>query len=340
MEGQERKILVRGDDYVGATELSQEDLLCMYQKMLEARYFEEKVVEIYAQGLMPGLAHLYIGQEAVAVGVCTALKPEDLITSTHRGHGHCIAKGGDLKPMMAELFGKATGYCRGKGGSMHISAFELGILGANGVVGGGIPIATGAALSAKMRGSGQVIACFFGDGASNQGSFHESLNLAALWKLPVIYVCENNGYGISVSQARHQAIENISIRAQAFGMPGVTIDGNDVESVYWAAKEAVERARQGDGPTLVECKTYRWRGHHEGDPNQGQRYRSREEIQEWKEKCPIKRLRTKLLAKGVSPDKLEGIEGTVRGAVEQAVEYANSCPFPSTEEAFLDVYAE
>lgn len=320
--------------------LSEDKLLHMYRKMLEARYFEEKVIEMYAQGLMPGLAHLYVGEEAVAVGVCSALEPTDLITSTHRGHGHCIAKGGDLNCMMAEIFGKSTGYCRGKGGSMHISDIGLGIVGANGVVGGGIPIATGAALSAQYRRSGQVVACFFGDGASNQGSFHESLNLAALWKLPVVYVCENNGYGISVSQARHQAIKDVAIRAQAYGMPGVTVDGNDVEAVYWAAKEAVDRARRGEGPSLVECKTYRWRGHHEGDPNRGSRYRSKEEMEAWEKRCPIGRLEARLLEMGVEASHLDAIKADVKAAVEDSVAFANSSPLPELEEAWTGVYAD
>ncbi|WP_063219820.1 thiamine pyrophosphate-dependent dehydrogenase E1 component subunit alpha [Neomoorella thermoacetica] len=317
-----------------------EDCLEMYRLMLRIRYFEEKIVEVYAQGLMPGLAHLYIGEEAVAVGVCSALRPEDMITSTHRGHGHCIAKGGDVRRMMAEMFGKSTGYCCGKGGSMHISDIELGIVGANGVVGGGIPLATGAALSAQLRNSDQVVACFFGDGASNQGSFHEALNLAAVWRLPVIYVCENNHYGISVSQERHQAIKDIAVRAGAYGMPGVTVDGNDVEAVYEATREAVARARQGEGPTLLECKTYRWRGHHEGDPNRGTRYRTREEMAAWEKRCPIKNYETKLMARGVSPDQLEELQRQVKKEIDDAVEYANNSPFPTVEEAVSQVYAD
>ncbi|GAF24992.1 pyruvate/2-oxoglutarate dehydrogenase complex, dehydrogenase (E1) component, eukaryotic type, alpha subunit [Moorella thermoacetica Y72] len=320
--------------------LKMEDCLEMYRLMLRIRYFEEKIVEVYAQGLMPGLAHLYIGEEAVAVGVCSALRPEDMITSTHRGHGHCIAKGGDVRRMMAEMFGKSTGYCCGKGGSMHISDIELGIVGANGVVGGGIPLATGAALSAQLRNSDQVVACFFGDGASNQGSFHEALNLAAVWRLPVIYVCENNHYGISVSQERHQAIKDIAVRAGAYGMPGVTVDGNDVEAVYEATREAVARARQGEGPTLLECKTYRWRGHHEGDPNRGTRYRTREEMAAWEKRCPIKNYETKLMARGVSPDQLEELQRQVKKEIDDAVEYANNSPFPTVEEAVSQVYAD
>lgn len=321
-------------------QLGTDFLLLLYRKMLEIRLFEEKIVEVYAKGLMYGLAHLYIGEEAVAAGACAALEPEDLITSTHRGHGHCLAKGGDLRYMMAEVFGKITGYCRGKGGSMHIADLDLGILGANGVVGGGIPVATGAALALKMQGRKQVVVCFFGDGASNQGSFHESLNLASLWQLPVVYVCENNLYGISVAQHRHQAIKDISVRATAYAMPGVTVDGNDVEAVYWATKEAVERARNGGGPSLIECKTYRWRGHHEGDPNQGARYRSREEIEEWKAKCPIKRLEAKLLELGVAATTLQGMRSEVEAAVNEAVRFAEESPFPPVATAFEDVYAD
>jgi acetoin:2,6-dichlorophenolindophenol oxidoreductase subunit alpha len=247
-------------------DLSREKLLELYRQMWKIRLFEEKTYEIYTQGLMPGLAHLYSGEEAVAVGVCSALHPEDCITSTHRGHGHLIAKGGDFYRMMAEIMGKKTGYCRGKGGSMHIADFNLGILGANGIVGGGIPLAVGAALAMKRKGGSGVAVSFFGDGASNQGSFHESANLSAVWKLPVVFVCENNGYGISVSQARHQAIQDVSLRASSYGMPGRTVEGNDVLAVCEAALEAVSRARRGEGPTLLECKTYRLGGHHVGDP--------------------------------------------------------------------------
>ncbi|MBE3580512.1 MAG: thiamine pyrophosphate-dependent dehydrogenase E1 component subunit alpha [Thermoanaerobacteraceae bacterium] len=320
-------------------ELSVDEVLAMYECMVKIRAFEEKVAEVYAKGIMPGLAHLYTGEEAVAVGVCYALEPTDYITSTHRGHGHCIAKGADLGRMMAELFGKETGYCQGKGGSMHIADFEKGILGANGVVGGGIPIATGAGLAIKLRKGKEVVACFFGDGASNQGAFHESLNMAGLWKLPVIYVCENNGYGISVAKKRHQAIEDISVRAAGYGMPGVTVDGNDVLEVRKAAEEAVERARKGEGPTLLVCNTYRWRGHHEGDPNRGARYRTREEIEEWMAKCPIKRCEDYLRSKGVSDDKFEAIKAAVNAELEKALKFAESSPYPDVSMVLKDVYA-
>ena len=226
-----------------------DQLIKMYTQMVRVRCFEEKLVEMFARGTMPGLAHLSIGEEAVAVGACNALRDDDYITSTHRGHAHCIAKGASLDRMMAELFGRETGYCGGKGGSMHIADFEKGILGANGIVGGGIPIAAGAGVGIKVQGRDSVVVCFFGDGASNQGAFHESANLAAIWKLPVIYVCENNLYGISMSQSRHQAIKNIADRAVAYGMPGRAIDGNDVLVVWQTVQEAVARARKGEGPT-------------------------------------------------------------------------------------------
>lgn len=314
-------------------------LVKMYKTMVKIRYFEERVSNDYAKGLVPGLAHLYIGQEAVAVGVCEALQPEDYIVSTHRGHGHCIAKGGELDKMMAELFGKKTGYCKGRGGSMHIAELDLGILGANGVVGGGIPIAVGAALSSHLRKSGQVAVCFLGDGASNQGSFHESLNMASTWQLPVVFICENNGFGISVCQARHQNIENVSDRSVAYGMPGRTVDGNDVEIVYEAAMEAVERARRGEGPTLLECKTYRWRGHHEGDPNQGCTYRERDEIEAWKQRCPILALESVMVARGVSLEETGKIREDVLDEIERAVEFAMNSPFPELKEAGEDIYS-
>ncbi|MGI6284726.1 thiamine pyrophosphate-dependent dehydrogenase E1 component subunit alpha [Neomoorella humiferrea] len=320
-------------------ELPIEQALQMYELMVKIRVFEEKIIDIYARGAMPGLAHLYIGEEAVAVGVCSALDEGDYITSTHRGHGHCIAKGARLDRMMAELLGKVTGYCQGKGGSMHIADFDKGILGANGVVAAGIPIATGAGLAIKQRRGTQAVACFFGDAATNQGVFHESLNMAGLWKLPVIYVCENNFYGISVSQRRHQPIEDISIRAASYNMPGVTVDGNDVLAVYQAAKEAVNRARRGEGPTLLVCKTYRWRGHHEGDPNRGTRYRSMAEIEEWMARCPIKRCEEYLLARGVVPATLEAIKKKVYDELEEAVKFAESSPYPNKDVALSDVYA-
>ncbi|MDH5532610.1 MAG: thiamine pyrophosphate-dependent dehydrogenase E1 component subunit alpha, partial [Candidatus Bathyarchaeota archaeon] len=233
----------------------------VYRKMLEIRRFEEKVYDLYGENLVPGTIHLYAGQEAVAAGVCANLRSDDYITSTHRGHGHCIAKGAQLKRVMAEILGKKTGYCSGKGGSMHIADFSIGMLGATAVVGAGLPIAAGAGLSIRLRKTDQVVACFFGEGASNQGTFHEGINMAAIWKLPVLFVCENNLYAMGTRQSIVMAIENVADRATAYGIPGVVVDGNDVMAVYEAAREAVERARSGKGPTLMECKTYRHKGH-------------------------------------------------------------------------------
>ncbi len=323
-----------------AMELSREQLLFLYTTMVKIRLFEERIQDLYARGLVPGLAHLYVGQEAVAAGVCAQLEPRDYITSTHRGHGHVIAKGAQLKYMMAELFGKKTGYCKGKGGSMHIADVEIGVLGANGIAGGGIPIAVGAALSSKMRGTDQVTVCFFGDGSSNNGVFHEGLNLASVNRLPVVFVCENNLYGISVSQKQHQLIEDISVRSIAYSMPGVTVDGNDVVAVFQEAGKAIRRARAGEGPTLLECKTYRWRGHHEGDPNQGRRYRSLEEVQQWMGRCPIKRLEQTLVGKKIATRKrLQEIWERTRGEIDSAVQYAQESPFPQPQDLYEDVYA-
>jgi pyruvate dehydrogenase E1 component alpha subunit len=323
-----------------AAKMPKNVLMEMLKKMLEIRYFEEKVVDQYARGAVPGLAHLYIGEEAVAVGTCANLTDEDYITSTHRGHGHCIAKGGELKPMMAELFGKKTGYCKGKGGSMHIAAFDKGILGAMGIVGSGGPIAVGAALGIKKQNLNRVAVCFFGDGASNEGATHEAMNFASLHKLPVVFVCENNGYGISVAQHRHQAIRNIAVRAAGYDMPGVIVDGMDVLAVYDAVKAAVKRAKAGKGPTLVECKTYRFRGHHEGDPNQGLRYRTKEEIASWKKRCPIHLFKERLIKEKIA--KKEGInriEEDVERRVEEAFTYALESPFPEPKEILEDLFA-
>jgi pyruvate dehydrogenase E1 component alpha subunit len=319
-------------------EINKEKRLDLYNTMVKIRLFEERIVDLYARGLVPGLAHLYIGEEAIAAGVCAVLRADDYITSTHRGHGHVIAKGADLKPMMAELFGKKTGYCKGKGGSMHIADIDIGILGANGIAGGGLPIAVGAGLSIKLRKTDQVTACFFGDGASNNGTFHESLNLASLHKVPVIFVCENNQYGISLSQSRHQAIKDIAVRGTGYDMPSMVVDGNDVVEVYGATSKAIGRARAGEGPTLIECKTYRWRGHHEGDPNQGRRYRTAEEIEEWKKRDPIRRLGDRLLEEKIlTKKKIASIEARVNEEIDQAVAYANQGEFPTVEEMYEDV---
>jgi len=317
--------------------LTKDKLVGMYKRMLEIRFFEEKVFDLYAQNLVPGTIHLYLGEEAVAVGVCSALKRDDYITSTHRGHGHCIAKGADLKRTMAEILGKKTGYCKGKGGSMHIADFTIGMLGATAVVGAGLPIAVGAGLSVKLRGTDQVVACFFGEGASNQGTFHESINMASTWKLPVIFVCENNLYAMGTRQSRVMNIENIADRAVAYGIPGAVVDGNDVLTVYEATQKAVERARRGEGPTLIECKTYRHKGHSRVDPA---KYRPKEEVEQWLAKDPIKRFKEKLLQTNTLTEaEIQQIEKEVSDEIEEAVKFAMESPYPAPEEALEDVYA-
>jgi pyruvate dehydrogenase E1 component alpha subunit len=317
--------------------LDKEKLGEMYTKMVEIRSFEEKVFELYGRNLVPGTIHLYAGEEAVAVGVCSNLRKDDYITSTHRGHGHCIAKGAQLKRIMAEILGKKTGYCKGKGGSMHIADFSVGMLGATAVVGAGIPIAVGAGLSAKLRGTDQVVVCFFGDGASNQGTFHEGMNMASIWKLPVIFVCENNLYAMGTRQSKVMAVENIADRAVAYGVPGVAVDGNDVLAVYETAREAVDRARKGEGPTLIECKTYRHKGHSRIDPA---RYRSKEEVEKWLRRDPINRLKEKLLETNVLTNaEMQLVEKKALARVDEAVEFAVGSPYPTGEEALGDVYA-
>ncbi|MFZ0965647.1 MAG: pyruvate dehydrogenase (acetyl-transferring) E1 component subunit alpha [Candidatus Bathyarchaeia archaeon] len=319
------------------TNLSKEKLVGMLSKMLEIRFFEEKVFGLYAQNLVPGTIHLYLGEEAVAVGVCTALNKDDYITSTHRGHGHCIAKGADLNRTMAEILGKKTGYCKGKGGSMHIADFSISMLGATAVVGAGLPIAVGAGLSVKLRRTDHVVACFFGEGASNQGTFHESINMASIWKLPVIFVCENNLYAMGTRQSTVMAIENVADRAGAYGIPGVVVDGNDVLAVYEATQRAVERARKGEGPTLIECKTYRHKGHSRVDPA---KYRPKEEVEEWLAKDPIKRFKEKLLQTNTLTEaEIQQIEKEVSAEIEEAVKFAMESPYPAPEEALEDVYA-
>ncbi len=318
---------------------SQDRMLWMYRKMVEIRQFEEAAGTLYQSGQLPGFLHLYIGEEATAVGVCAHLEDADYITSTHRGHGHLIAKGGKRDRMMAELFARTTGYCKGKGGSMHIADKATGILGANGVVGAGIPLAAGAGLSAKLRGTQQVAVSFFGDGATNQGVFHETLNLAAVWDLPVVFVCENNRFGMGTPQREHQRVEDIAVRAPAYDMPGVTVDGNDVLKVYDAAREAVTRAREGDGPTLLNCDTYRFRGHHIGDP--GTSYRDREEVQEQERKRdPIRRLAAVLTEEeGVTEAQLSEIEAELAKDLEDALAFAKNSPEPLPEDALEDLYA-
>lgn len=297
--------------------------------MYKIRYFEEKAKELFGQGLIRGPLHLYIGEEAVAVGACSSLNKDDYITSTHRGHGHCIAKGGDINLMMSELLGKETGYCKGRGGSMHICNLEIGILGADGIVGGGIPMAVGAGFSSYYRNSKQVTLCFFGDGASNQGSFHESLNLASLWKLPVVFICENNLYAITTPTSQSLSTPDVASRASAYGIPGMVIDGNDVIEVYQAVSKAVKNARSGYGPTLIECKTYRFEGHWLGDPIV---YRTKEELDEWREKDPLKKFEEVLIKdEALTDDKLEKIRGEVKELVNKAEEFARKSSYPSIE---------
>ena len=317
--------------------ITNEQMIQMFTTMNKIRQFETRVRQFFADGRIPGFVHLYIGEEAIATGACATLRKEDCITSTHRGHGHLIAKGGDLKLMMAEIFGKKTGYCKGKGGSMHIAAVELGILGANGIVGGGGPIANGAALAFQYRGQDNVAVCFFGDGASNQGTTQEAMNLASAWSLPVVFVNENNGYGISCPTSKSMAITDIADRAAAYDMPGVVVDGNDVLAVYEAVSEAVRRAREGEGPSLIECKTYRWRGHFEGDACV---YRDENEVQSWVERDPIKKLEEKLQDQGIlSPEKSGEIRDALARELEVAVAFAEESPLPSGDELEEDVYA-
>jgi acetoin:2,6-dichlorophenolindophenol oxidoreductase subunit alpha len=283
-----------------------------------------------------GALHTYIGEEAVGVGVCAHLTDRDYITSTHRGHGHCIAKGADIKRMMAELFGRVDGYCKGKGGSMHIADFKVGMLGANGIVAGGFGLATGAGLAAQMRGSGQVAVCFFGDGAANRGPFHENINIGAVWKLPVVYVCENNQYAQWTAQKDVTLVTDISTMAAAYGIPGIQVDGMDVLAVYEAAGEAIERARRGAGPTLVECKTYRFHGHNFGDPQQ---YRSREEIAEWMARNDsIQRLGTYLRDQGIMTEAQDkALQQQVAEDIQEAVRFAEASPYPTPDELYKDV---
>lgn len=317
--------------------LAKPTMLDMYDRMLTIRLFETRVIELFREGVIRGSTHTYIGMEANAVGCCTALRPDDYITSTHRGHGHCIAKGGDVRLMMAELLGKATGYCKGKGGSMHIADIDAGILGANGIVGGGIGIATGAALSAKMRGSGQVCVCFFGEGGNNQGALHENANLASIWKLPVVYFCENNQYAMSMSVKRATAVPDIATRAAAYNMPGVNVDGMDVLAVYQATREAVERARAGDGPSLIVSTTYRFEGHNIGDP---QPYRTRDEVEEWRRRDSIDRFGRYLIDEEIaSKAEIEALHQKVAQKIEDAVEFARQSPEPDLSALEEDVYA-
>ena len=306
------------------------------RRMYLIRRFEEGAEDSYTRGLIHGTMHLSIGQEASAIGATMALRKTDYITSTHRGHGHCIGKGAEPKLMFAEFFGKEEGYCRGRGGSMHIADPESGNLGANGIVAGGIPIAVGAALAIKKQKRDDVVICFFGDGASNEGAFHESLNMAAIWKLPVVFVCENNKYGMSVSTERSMAVKNVADRASAYAMPGVTVDGNTLADVAEAMDEAIARARAGKGPSLVECMTYRIRGHSKSDRN---RYRTKEEIEEWKEKDPIGRFEKELLGLGfATAAEIDEVRASAEKEIADGIEFAKNGTNPSTADVTRDVY--
>jgi acetoin:2,6-dichlorophenolindophenol oxidoreductase subunit alpha len=319
-------------------DIAPDTLRSLYRTMLTIRVFEQRVAREFKTGEIPGFVHMYVGQEAVAAGVCANLHDDDYVTSTHRGHGHCIAKGCNLAAMMAEIYGREDGLCKGRGGSMHIADFSRGMLGANAIVGGGIALATGAGVSASVRASGQVAVAFFGDGAANQGVLHESLNLAAIWRLPVVYVCENNGFAESTPAAYATSVPDVAARAAGYGIPGVVADGGDVLEVYAAARAAVDRARAGAGPTLLEVKTYRFRGHFEGDP---ERYRDDEERQALVEKDAIPSLRDRILADGhASEAELEALRAEIDSAVDGAVEFARSSPFPDPAEIERYVYPE
>jgi len=312
--------------------------LAMYHKMVLIRTFEDKLYFLFLNTIMPGTMHQYNGQEAVAVGVCAALNTNDFITSTHRGHGHTLAKGADVNGAMAEMFAKETGLCRGMGGSMHIADFRVGMLGANGIVGGGLPIATGAALASQMRGTGQVAVGFMGDAAANEGSFHESLNMAAVWKLPVVFVIENNLYGYSVKSRDAFPTDDIAIRASAYGLPGEIVDGQDVLAVYKHSVKAVARARRGEGPSVLECKTYRYKGHARFDPAA---YRPKEEEEAWKKRDPIKLWALALTQAGIaSEEELKSIHTSVRKEVDAAVEFANQSTSPAPDSSLSLIYAE
>jgi acetoin:2,6-dichlorophenolindophenol oxidoreductase subunit alpha len=311
-------------------------LLRMYEQMVTIRQFEERAGKEFAAGKMPGFVHLYAGEEAVAVGVCAHLTDDDYITSHHRGHGHCIAKGVDIRAMVAELLGREAGACRGKGGSMHIADVHKGMLGANGIVGGGFPLATGAGLTAQYHKRNQVAVCFFGDGAANQGTFHESLNLASIWKLPVVYVAENNGYAEATPVSYHMSVRDIAQRAVSYGMPGVTVDGLNVLAVYEAAGEAIARARRSEGPSLIECKTYRYFGHFEGDTIT---YRTKEEVTSYRTRDPIQALRRNLVDRGIATEEeVLVIEKNVAGLIDDAWRFAEAASYPAPEEALTDVY--
>ncbi len=316
--------------------LAKEKMIDLYGTMKKIRLFEEKAADLFAAGKLPGFVHLYIGEEAIGVGVCAHLTDRDYITSTHRGHGHCIAKGVEIKPMMAEIYGKATGSCKGKGGSMHIADMDKGMLGANGIVGAGGPLACGSGLMAKTLGTDQVTVCFFGDGAAAQGTMHEAMNLACCWNLPVVFVCENNGYAESTPFGYHCAAKSIVDRAVAYDMPGVTVDGTDFFAVYEAAEEAIGRARRGEGPSLMECRGFRSRGHFEGD---AMLYITDEEKERNRARDPIENVKKRAIKRGlVTEAQLAEVDAQAAAIIEEAVKFAEESAWPKPEEVLTDVY--
>src|SRR5215813_5722616 len=322
------------------TTLDTPRLMQMLRTMIMIREFDERAIQLRLAGKIYGTVHPYVGQEAVAVGVCTPLAITDRVTSTHRGHGHCIAKGADIRRMMAELFGRVDGYCKGKGGSMHIADFAVGMLGANGIVGGGLPIACGAALAAQLEGNGDVTVCFFGDGAAAEGEFHEALNIASVWKLPIVFVCENNQYAANNAVAVQHPRVQIAAHAAAYDIPGITADGNDILEVHARTSEAVARARQGDGPSLLECQTYRWHFHamRAAIPPET---RPAEEVTAWKARDPIARFEQHLVSRGtLSPAQVGALREAVTGDLAEAVAFAEASPFPDPKDLLVDMFAK
>lgn len=325
------------DSSVLVKQLPHEKLVWMLQKMCETRYFEEKAEELYTRGLVHGTMHLSIGMEASPIGSIAALKPDDVIIHHHRGHGHTIAKGADIVLMMGEFLGKEPGYCRGRGGSMHIADVSHGNMGATGIVGGGIPIAMGIGLALHLRKSPKILLSYFGDGSTNEGGFHEAMNMASVWNLPIVFICDNNKYGMSMDFRRSMNIEYISTRASSYGIPGISLDGNDVLAIYQVVLQAIERARSGQGPSLIENVTYRWRGHSKSDRNL---YRTQDEIEDWMRRCPIKRFKQLLLDSQVmTEDEIEAIDQAAKQTIDDAAEKAIQMPEPSPENMEDEVYA-
>jgi TPP-dependent pyruvate/acetoin dehydrogenase alpha subunit len=319
-------------------DLNTTELLSYYRLMLLIRRFDQRVIELFGQGWIKGTAHACVGQEATAVGTCASLRPDDCVTSTHRGHGHLLAKGGDAKRLMAELFGKATGYSEGRGGSQHIAAYDVGFLGSNGITAGGLPIGTGAALALQMQGTDRVVVSFVGEGGTGQGAFHEAVNMGATWKLPIVYVCENNLYAMGTHIRQASPVPHVAYRAAAYGIPGVIVDGNHVLEVKEAVGEAVERARRGDGPSLIECKTYRHLGHSKGDTDRP--YRTREEEEEWARRDPLDRSRQWLQEAGALTDEADAqLRAEVEAEIAAAVQFAQDSPDPDPETVLEGVFA-